>query len=67
MEDMGRDRLLTMLGELLDQMEGAEEVASGIAQKYSEYEAMAEAVRSATEMVSMARELEGYREREGGD
>ena len=30
MEDTGRDRLRTMLGELPDHTEGAEEVASGI-------------------------------------
>jgi hypothetical protein len=39
MEDPARNRLRTMLGELLDHMEGAQEVASGIAQKYPEYEA----------------------------
>jgi hypothetical protein len=47
-----------MLGELLDHMEGAREVASGIAHKYPEYEAMAEEVRKATEMVAMACEVE---------
>ena len=47
-----------MLGEVLDHMEGAQEVASGIAQKYPEYRAMAEVVRSATDMVTMACELE---------
>ena len=67
MEDPARNRLRTMLGELLDQMEGAQEVASGIAQKYPDYEAMAEAVRSATDMVAMACELEAYGEREGDD
>jgi len=56
-----------MVGELLDHMEGAQEVASGIAQKYREYEAMAEAVRSATHMVAMACELEAYGESESGD
>ena len=66
-EDPSRNRLRTMLGELLDQMEGAQEVASGIAQKYPDYEAMAEAVRSATDMVAMACELEAYGEREGDD
>ncbi len=40
------------------------EVASGIAQECPEYRAMAEAVHSATEMVSMASELEAYGERE---
>jgi hypothetical protein len=48
-------------------MEGAQEVASGIAQKYPEYEAMAEEVRKATDMVAMARELEAYGERESDD
>jgi len=46
-----------MLGELLGYMEGAQEVASGISQEYLEYEAMAEAVRSATDIVAMACEL----------
>ena len=67
MEDPARNRLRTMLGELLDHMEGAQEVASGIAQEYSEYEAMAEEVRKATDMVAMARDLEGYSESEGDD
>ena len=67
MEDPSRNRLRTMLGELLDHMEGAQEVASGIAQEYFEYEAMAEAVRSATDMVAMACELEAYRKREIDD
>ena len=49
-----------MLGELLDHMEGAQKVASGIAQEYPEYEAMAQAVSSATNMVAMACELEAY-------
>ena len=56
-----------MLSELLDHMEGAQEVASGTSQKYPDYEAMAEAVRSATDMVAMACELEPYGEREGDD
>jgi len=56
-----------MLGELLDHMQGADEVASGIAQEYSEYRAMSEAVHSATEMVSMASELEAYREHQDDD
>ena len=58
MEDPARNRLRTMLGELLDHLEGAEEVASGIAQEYPEYEAMAQAVSNATDMVGMACELE---------
>ena len=56
-----------MLGELLDHLEGAQEVASGIAQEYLEYRAMAEAVHSATEMVSIASELEAYSDREGDE
>ena len=67
MEDPARSRLRTMLGELLDHMEGAQEVASGIAQEYTEYEAMAEEVRKATDMVAMACDLEAYGEREGND
>ena len=67
MEDPSRKRLRVRLGELLDRLEGAQEVASGIAQEYSEYEAMAEAVRSATDMVAMACELEAYGERESDD
>lgn len=45
-----------MLGELLDHMEGAQEVATGVTQEFPEYKAMAEAVDSATEMAAMARE-----------
>ena len=57
-----------MLGELLDHMEGAEEVAGEIAQKrYPEYEAMAEAVRKAADMVTVACEAEAYGERDGDD
>ena len=67
MEDPARNRLRTMLGELLDHMEGAQEVVSGIAQEYSEYEAMAEEVRKATDMVAMACDLKGYGERESDD
>ena len=48
-------------------MEGAQEVASGIAQENPEYEAMAEAVGNAGDMVAMACELEAYGEREGDD
>jgi hypothetical protein len=67
MEQPGRIRLRTMLGELLDHMEGAQEVASGIAHEYPQYEAMAEAVSNATEMVAMARDLEAHGQRESGD
>jgi hypothetical protein len=56
-----------MLGELLDYMEGAQEVAGGIAHEYPEYKAMAEAVSNATEMVAMARDLEAHGQRESGD
>jgi hypothetical protein len=56
-----------MLGELLDHMQGAAEVASGIAQEYPEDRAMADAVSSATEMVAMACEVEAYGEREEDD
>jgi len=48
-------------------MEDAQEVASGIAQEYPEYRAIAEAVHGATEMVAMACELEAYSEREEDD
>jgi hypothetical protein len=48
-------------------MEGAQEVASGIVQEYPEYEAVAEAVNNATEMVAMAREVEAHGQRESGD
>ena len=51
----------------MDHMEGAQEVASGIAQKYPEYEAMAEAVSNATEMVAMAGELEAHGQSESDD
>jgi hypothetical protein len=34
--DLARNRLRTMLGELVDHMEGAQDVASGIAQEYPE-------------------------------
>ncbi len=39
MEGTSRERLRTVLGELMDHMEDAREVASGIAQRYPEYEA----------------------------
>jgi hypothetical protein len=66
-EDPARNRLRIMLGELLDRMRGAQEVASGIAQEYPEYEAMAEEVRKATDMVAMAWDLEAYGERGNDD
>ena len=58
---------MRQVGELLDHMEGADEVASGLAQAYPECGAMAEAVHSATEMVLMACEVEAYSEPEGDD
>ena len=64
MEDGGRDERRSMLGELLEHMEGAQEVASGLAREHPEYAAMAEVVHSATDMVSMACELEAYGEPE---
>jgi len=67
MEEPARNKRRIMLGELLDHMEGAEEVANALAQAYLEYGAMAEAVHSATEMVLMACEVEAYSEREGDD
>ena len=67
MSDPTRNRLRTMLGELLDHMEGAQEVANGIAQEYPEYVAMAEAVSNATEMVAMAGELVAHGQREDDD
>jgi hypothetical protein len=41
-------------------MEGAQEIVNGIAQVYPEYEAMAEAVRSAAKIVMTAYEPEAY-------
>jgi hypothetical protein len=66
-EEPGRIKLRTMLGELLERMEGAEEVAGGIAREHPPYRAMAEAVRKATDIVMMACEAEAYGEREGHD
>jgi hypothetical protein len=67
MEEPARNKRRIMLGELLDHTEGADEVASGLAQAYPECGAMAEAVHSATEMVLMACEVEAYGEPEGDD
>ncbi len=67
MEEPAGNKRRIMLGELLDHMEGADEVASGLAQAYPEYGAMAEAVHSATEMVLMACEVEAHSERQGDD
>ena len=47
MRDPARDNVLwIVLAELLDPMKGAQELASGIVQKYPEYNAMVEAVHS---------------------
>jgi hypothetical protein len=67
MEDLRSNRLRMMLGDLLEHMEGAEEVASGIAREYLEYTAMAQAVRNATEIVLMACEVEAYGEGRSND
>ena len=67
MGEEATNRLRTMLGELLDHMEGAQEVASGIAHEYPEYEAMAEEVRRAADMVAMACEVEVHGQREDDD
>jgi hypothetical protein len=66
-EDPARNSLRTMLGELLDHMKGAQDITSGIAQKYPEYEAIAEEMRKATDMVALACELEAYRKRQSDD
>ena len=44
----------------MEHKEGAQEVVSGLAREHPEYTAMAEVVRSAMNMVSMACELEAY-------
>ena len=67
LDDPTGNRLRTMLGELLDHLEGAKEVASGIAQEYPEYEGMAQAISNAKDMVAMACELEAYGKRESDD
>ena len=64
---MDKRELRVALGELLDYMERADEVAGRLAEEYPRYRAMAEAVHHATEIVSMACELEAYSEREGDD
>ena len=64
---MDKRELRVALGELLDYMESADEVAGRLAGEYPRYRAMAEAVHHAAEIVSMACELEAYSEREGDD
>jgi len=63
----GQEQAEDHAGRVIDHLEGAQEVAGGIAQEYPEYEAMAEAVSSAAEMVAMAYELEAYSERGSDD
>ena len=60
MEDVGRKKRGTMLGELLEQMESAQGVASRLGREHPEYAALAEMARSAAELVSMAYESETY-------
>jgi hypothetical protein len=67
MEDLHRNELRILLGDLLDYMEGAEKLATGIARAHLEYRAMAEAVLSATDIVLMAYEAEAYGERGVGE
>jgi hypothetical protein len=56
-----------MLGDLLEHMEDAEELATKIAREYLAYTAMAEVVRNATDVVLMACEVEAHGERSSGD
>jgi len=60
MADAGSEKRRIMLGELLEHIEVAQEVASGLARESPEYAAMAEAVCRVMDMVSMACELEAY-------
>ena len=62
-----RNKVRAMLGELLENMEDAQEVASGLAREYPEYRAMAEAVHRVKDIVLMACELEAYDERESNE
>jgi hypothetical protein len=67
MEDLPRNRLRMNLGDLLEHMEVAEELATKIAREHLEYTAMAEAVGKAADVVLMACEAEAYSERKSGD
>ena len=67
MEDLPTNRLRIKLGDLLEHMEGAEEVATGIAREHLEYTAMAEVVRNALDVVLMACEVEAHGEHKSGD
>src|SRR5215211_1099420 len=63
----GSISLQRAVGGLSDHMEVAQEIANGFAQAYPEYEAMAEAARSAAEIVMTAYEPEAYGQRESDD
>jgi hypothetical protein len=67
MKEPARNKVQIMLGELLENMEDAQEVASGLAREYPEYRAMAEAVHKVKDIVLMACELEAYDERESNE
>ncbi len=67
MEEQARNKVRAMLGELLENMEDAQEVANGLAREYPEYRAMAEAVHRVKDIVLMACELEAYDERESNE
>ena len=62
MEELPRNTLRMMLGDLLEHMEGAEELAAKIAREHLEYAAMAQVVREATDVVLVACEVEAYGE-----
>ena len=67
MEELPRNTLRMMLGDLLEHMEGAEALATKIAREHLEYAAMAQLVRDATDVVLVACEVEAYGERKSGD
>ncbi len=67
MEELPRNVLRMMLGDLLEQMEVAEELATKIAREHLQYTAMAEVVRDATEVVMVACEVQAYGERKSVD
>jgi hypothetical protein len=67
MDELPRNKLRMMLGDLLEHMEVAEELATKIAREHLEYTAMAEVVRDATDVVLVACEVEAYGERKSGD
>ena len=67
MGDLARSRLTMMLGDLLEYMESAEELATKVAREHVEYTAMTQAVGKAADVVLMACEAEAYSERKSGD